>query len=91
MGRRKAKKGSISASICRAARAILNLTQEELAERVGVSSSTLRRFEGGIPMNQENDAKLIAFLKQEGMVFLYRNDDVVGLLHGDIEDIVFDY
>ncbi|WP_229735740.1 helix-turn-helix domain-containing protein [Novosphingobium marinum] len=38
---------ALSPMSCRAARMLLNLTQPELAERAGVSVSTLRRFEAG--------------------------------------------
>jgi DNA-binding Xre family transcriptional regulator len=37
----------LSSEQCRAARALLDWTQEELAERAGVSRSTVRGFENG--------------------------------------------
>jgi transcriptional regulator with XRE-family HTH domain len=88
MGRRNSK-GSISPQISKAARALLRLSQEEMAEAIGISSSTIRRFEGGIPMNAENDAKMIDFLKGSGIVFIHRDGDVVGLLQGDVEGLAF--
>lgn len=93
MSRRNPRGGSIPPRISKAARALLNLSQEEMAEAIGISPSTIRRFEGGIPMNMENDAKLISFLKERGLVFLYHGEEVVGLMQDGekIEDVIFDY
>lgn len=63
-----------------------------MAKGIGISSSTVRRFEGGIPMSPENDARTVAFFKASGIVFLYRGDDIVGLMQGsNVKDIIFDY
>ncbi len=67
----------------KAARALLDLSQEDVAERIGISASTIRRYEGGIPMNAENDAKFVAFIKQSGIVFLYgKGQTIIGLVQG---------
>lgn len=73
---------TIPPKFSKAARALLNLSQEDVAEQLGISPSTIRRYEGGIPMNAENDAKFVAFVKQSGLILLYRGDEIVGLSQG---------
>jgi transcriptional regulator with XRE-family HTH domain len=90
MGRRR-NKGDLLPHILRAARALLDLTQDDLAAQTGISSSTIRRFEGGIPMNIENHAKMVAYLKEAGIVFLYREGEIVGLMQGGDLDVIFDF
>lgn len=83
---RRMSKRTVTATIppkfSKAARALLNLSQEDVAEQLGISPSTIRRYEGGIPMNAENDAKFVAFLRQAGISFLYRKNEIVGLWQG---------
>lgn len=74
---------TIPPKFSKAARALLNLSQEDVAEKIGISPSTIRRYEGGIPMNAENDAKFVAFMKQAGIIFLYRGETMVGLSEGN--------
>lgn len=54
-----------SASILRAIRAKLNLTQEQLADRLGVSFATINRWEGGINKPQKAARATIAALAAE--------------------------
>lgn len=62
-------KQSISASL-RAIRSALNLTQEQLAVRLGVSFATVNRWEGGSNMPQKAARETIAALSQEaGIAF----------------------
>ena len=49
----------------RAIRSTLNLTQEQLAERLGVSFATVNRWEGGVNMPQKAARETIAALAQE--------------------------
>ena len=49
----------------RSIRARLNLTQEQLAERLGVSFATVNRWEGGISRPQKAAREVIAALAQE--------------------------
>ena len=49
----------------RAIRSTLNLTQEQLAERLGVSFATVNRWEGGANMPQKAARETIAALAQE--------------------------
>ena len=53
------------AATLRAIRAKLNLTQEQLAERLGVSFATVNRWEGGANMPQKAAREVIAALAEE--------------------------
>src|SRR5882762_5973236 len=52
-------------STLRAIRANLNLTQEQLAERLGVSFATVNRWEGGSNLPQKAAQEVIAALALE--------------------------
>lgn len=54
-----------TSSVLRAIRANLNLTQEQLAERLGVSFATVNRWEGGSNMPQKAAREVIVALAQE--------------------------
>jgi len=56
------------AATLRAIRAKLNLTQEQLAERLGVSFATVNRWEGGTTMPQKAARETIAALAREAGV-----------------------
>src|SRR5579863_10685852 len=53
------------AATLRTIRAKLNLTQEQLAERLGVSFATVNRWEGGSNAPQKAAQEVIAALAQE--------------------------
>jgi len=55
-------------AILRATRAALNLTQEQLAERLGVSFATVNRWEGGGPKPQRAAQEAILALAREAGV-----------------------
>jgi transcriptional regulator with XRE-family HTH domain len=53
---------------CRAARGLLDWTQEELAERAGVSRSTVRDFEKGRhELHRTKEAQIVLTLEQAGV------------------------
>src|SRR5438132_11906770 len=64
-----------TSSILRAIRAKLNLTQEELAERLGVSFATVNRWEGGSNAPQKAAREVIAALAHEAGLDDSSSDD----------------
>jgi DNA-binding XRE family transcriptional regulator len=61
----------LAPSQCRAARALLDWTQDDLAARAGVGRSTVRGFEGGQHMLQRATAAAIRrALEEAGVIFL---------------------
>jgi transcriptional regulator with XRE-family HTH domain len=58
---------------CRAARALLDLNQDELAKAAGLGHATLKRFERGVHMLINNNmAALIRALEEAGVEFIAR-------------------
>jgi transcriptional regulator with XRE-family HTH domain len=56
---------------CRAARALLDWTQSDLARQAGVSRSTVRDFEGGRRLlNPASEAQIVAAFEAAGIVLL---------------------
>ena len=69
----------LSSEQCRAARALLNWTQEELAVRAGVSRSTVRRFESGQHELQRASAAMIRMaLEQAGVIIIEADEQGAG-------------
>ena len=62
---------SLTSEQCRAARALLDWTQADLADAVGVAPDTIARFEGGIRLpHASNRASLREALEAAGVEFL---------------------
>lgn len=62
---------SLSPDQCRAARGLLDWTQDELAERAGVSRGTVRGFEGGKhELHRATEAVIRRALEEGGVIFL---------------------
>ena len=58
-------------SQCRAARALLNVTQDDLARRLGVSRISIAHFETGKRvLSDELTRKIVLIFKQEGVGLL---------------------
>jgi transcriptional regulator with XRE-family HTH domain len=65
---------------CRAARALLDWTQAELAERAGVSRSTIRSFENGQHELHRGSAAVIrGALEAAGVVLIDPDDQGPGV------------
>ncbi|WP_114772975.1 helix-turn-helix transcriptional regulator [Microvirga subterranea] len=61
----------LSPEQCRAARGLLNWTQEELAERADVSRSTIRDFENGRHhLHPATAAQVVAALERGGALLI---------------------
>jgi transcriptional regulator with XRE-family HTH domain len=60
---------------CRAARALLDLKQHEVAKAAGLGSATLKRFERGVHMliNNNDMVTLVRTLEDAGVEFIERN------------------
>ncbi|WP_420347199.1 helix-turn-helix domain-containing protein [Pelagibius sp.] len=62
---------SLTPEQCRAARALLDWTQADLAEAVGIASDTIARFEGGVRLpHPSNRATIREALEAAGIEFL---------------------
>jgi transcriptional regulator with XRE-family HTH domain len=69
----------LSSEQCRAARALLNWTQEDLAVRAGVSRSTVRGFERGEHELQRASAAMIRMtLEQAGVILIEADEQGAG-------------
>ena len=64
----------ITPALCRAARALLDWTQDDLAREAKVSVNTIRNYEGAkVSSIHSNLAALQATLEAAGVVFIPRN------------------
>lgn len=64
----------ISSAQCRAARSLLNWTQGDLAERVGLSAVSVRAFEKGGAIRDSNAAKIVEAFEVAGVVIIAPGD-----------------
>lgn len=65
---------------CRAARGLLDWSQEQLATAAGVSRSTIRDFEGQRhELQRSSEALVVAALEQAGVRFLDRDSEGPGV------------
>ena len=70
----------LSAPMCKAARAILRMTQAELATASGVSVATLRRFEVDNTSSLDVQSKLLLYLEQHIFLIYNEADEIIGLM-----------
>lgn len=64
---------------CRAARALLNWTQAELAERVSISAVSIRAFEKGGEMRDSNLKLIRMTFEAAGVTFIPENGGGAGV------------
>lgn len=70
----------ISAEQCRAARALLNWSQQELADRAGVGIVTLRQLEAGIHEPRRSTLEVVKrALQTAGVSFIEENGGGAGV------------
>nr|WP_210311431.1 helix-turn-helix transcriptional regulator [Rhizobium leucaenae] len=61
----------LTPALCRAARGLLDWTQLDIAERAGVSRSTIRDYEGGRhDIHRATEAQLRLAFEEGGVVFV---------------------
>ena len=71
---------TITPAQCRAARALLGITQKELKARANVSVSTITNFEkNGMPLRGDTLADIARALEQAGAFFIDEGAGVVGV------------
>jgi DNA-binding transcriptional regulator YiaG len=76
----------LTPAMSKAARALLGLSQEEMAEAIKISISTVRRFEAGASMSPANEAKLIDLFEKSGLILVYSGKQVIGLVESGQDD-----
>lgn len=64
---------------CRMARAALGLKIADLAERAGMSTNTVVRFETGFELKQSTVDELRAVLEEAGIIFIAENGEGPGV------------
>ena len=70
----------LNRGLCRAARALLNLSQQQLAERAGLSKKTLADYERGATMPQARTVRdLEVALQDAGIEFIVEVGRTVGI------------
>jgi len=83
---------NLSPAMSKAARALLDISQVQLANQIKISASTIRRFEASRgDMGLDTKTKMVEYYKSQGLVFVYRGDEVIGVIRGEIGDLIFDY
>jgi transcriptional regulator with XRE-family HTH domain len=74
----------LTPALCRAARGFLNWTQTDLADRSGVSRSTIRDYEGSRhDVHRATEAQLRLAFEDGGVMFTCSQEGQVGLCQKD--------
>src|SRR5579859_3947228 len=85
----KSKEGlvmAISAAQCRAARALLDWSQDKLAESAQVARATIADFERNIRMPMRNNlVSIVSALEASGVAFIPENGEGVGVRFRRVE------
>jgi transcriptional regulator with XRE-family HTH domain len=70
----------LTPTFCRGARALLNMSQKELAEASGLSQQTIADFERGARTPHPNNLKAVVnAFSDKGISLEYEKDDIVGI------------
>ncbi|MCJ2136387.1 helix-turn-helix transcriptional regulator [Methylobacterium sp. J-026] len=69
----------ISSAQCRAARALLNWTQDDLSKATGLSSVTIRAFEKGGEMRESNRNLLRLSFEKAGLILIDADREGAGV------------
>lgn len=73
---------SLSRSMLKASRLLLNWSQEQLATKSKIAIGTISRFEAGAGMRQETMERLVQAIQDGGIEFITGDDDpeeIIGL------------
>ncbi len=70
---------SLTPAQCRAARALLDWTQEAVAKATGISAVSIRAFEKGGEMRRSNQSVLLATFEVAGVEFIPENGGGAGV------------
>jgi transcriptional regulator with XRE-family HTH domain len=74
----------LSPALCRAGRGFLDWTQGDLADRSGVSRSTIRDYEGDRhEVHRSTEAQLRRAFEEGGLAFVAVEDDCIGICPKD--------
>ena len=80
------RKMSISAAQCRAARALLDWTQDQLAENAQVARPTIADFERNVRMPMKNNlVSIVSALEAAGVAFIQEDDAGAGVRFRQVE------
>lgn len=72
---------TLTPALCRAARALLDLTQDQLAVLAGLGTRTIKAFElGNPPVSAESVSTIGAALAARGIELVSETDGTVGVL-----------
>lgn len=70
----------LTPALCRAARGYLDWTQTDLADRSGVSRSTIRDYEGGLhDVHRSTEAQLRLAFEEGGLSFIPIDGACIGI------------
>lgn len=75
----------LTPAICRAARALADITQGDLAEQAGVSKRTVAYFETGEPISPRTVRDLQLALQKAGAIFLISGSGGIALTFQGME------
>lgn len=69
----------LTKEVAKAGRALIGWTQQDLADRSGLSIGTIQRFETGGSMYGDNAERMIQALTDGGIIFISRADVFTGV------------
>lgn len=66
--------------VCKASRALVNLTQKELALMAGIATPTIADFERGARKPHSNNLRsIITAFENKGLIFVEEDGEIIGI------------